>query len=106
MKFTAAQYASILYALATTPLSATSLPTDSASSLRSRNNDGAYMSGLTSDKWTQALAKAQAAVAQMTLAEKVSSRFGSQDFAATYLRAFSFFLGQHDKERRQRRMFR
>lgn len=79
MKFTAAQYASILYALATTPLSATSLPTDSASSLRSRNNDGAYMSGLTSDKWTQALAKAQAAVAQMTLAEKVSLCFGLRE---------------------------
>ncbi|KAJ9118115.1 hypothetical protein QFC22_004015 [Naganishia vaughanmartiniae] len=72
MKFTAAQYAGILYALATTPFSASALPTESASSLRSRNDGAPQISGLASDKWTQALAKAQAAVAQMTLQEKVN----------------------------------
>lgn len=75
MKFTAAQYAGILYALATTPFSASALPTESTSSLRSRNNGATQMSGLTSDKWVQALAKAQAVVAQMSLAEKVGTRY-------------------------------
>ncbi|KAJ9094321.1 hypothetical protein QFC19_008006 [Naganishia cerealis] len=72
MKLSAAQYASILYALATTPFSASAAPTDSTASLRSRNNDAAHTTGITSDKWTQALVKAQAAVAQMTLEEKVN----------------------------------
>jgi hypothetical protein len=73
MKLSATQYASILYALAVTPFSASALPTDS-SSMRARKNDGAQSPGITSDKWAQALARAQETVAQMTLQEKVSAR--------------------------------
>jgi hypothetical protein len=69
MKLTALQYSSILYALAVTPLSVSALPTES-STLRARDNAAAP--GITSDKWAKALAQAQAAVAQMTLEEKVS----------------------------------
>lgn len=76
MKLSATQYASILYALAVTPFTASALPTES-STLRARNNDVAP--GITSDKWAKALAQAQATVAQMTLQEKVSSdSVGSQ----------------------------
>ncbi|KAI5452604.1 hypothetical protein NCC49_000764 [Naganishia albida] len=69
MKLSATQYASILYALAVTPFTASALPTES-STLRARNNDVAP--GITSDKWAKALAQAQATVAQMTLQEKVN----------------------------------
>lgn len=72
MKLTATQYASILYALAVTPFSASALPTES-STMRARNNGAGDASGIASDKWVQALAKAQATVSQMTLQEKVSS---------------------------------
>jgi hypothetical protein len=72
MKLSATQYASILYALAVTPLTATALPTES-SALRARNDGAGHASGIASDKWIQALAKAQATVAQMTLQEKVSA---------------------------------
>jgi hypothetical protein len=71
MKLSATQYASILYALAVTPFSASALPTE-PSTLRERNNGPSYASGIASDKWAKALAEAQAAVAQMTLQEKVS----------------------------------
>lgn len=71
MKLSATQYASILYALAVSPFSASALPADS-NALKARKD--AQASGITSEKWAEALARAQATVAQMTLIEKVSSR--------------------------------
>lgn len=94
MKLSATQYASILYALAVAPFSASALPTES-STLRARNNDAA--TGITSDKWAKALAQAQATVAQMTLQEKVSP--SQQLFDRRIPNYVARLLGQHDQER-------